>query len=58
LFCIKRQFNDVRLHRALNTVALDFSCFVKMSVQFGGAIRGANLKRVAVCLLAATLATV
>jgi hypothetical protein len=29
----------VRLHRALNTVALDLSCFVKMSVQFGGGWR-------------------
>jgi hypothetical protein len=58
LFCIKGQFHDVRLHNTVDFVAWDFPRFVKMSVQFGGAICGANLKRAGVCLLAATSATV
>jgi hypothetical protein len=48
----------MHLHRALSIVARDVLRFVKMTVQFGGAIRGANFKRVAVRISAATSDTV
>jgi hypothetical protein len=48
----------MRLHRPLNIVAPDFSRFVNLSVQFGGAIRDVNLKRSGVCHFLNTAATV
>jgi hypothetical protein len=56
--CIKLIFCGIRLHCSLKIVAHDFSRFVRVIVQFGGTIRGMNLKRICACRSMDTSATV
>ncbi|MGH7951357.1 MAG: hypothetical protein ACREFE_05490 [Limisphaerales bacterium] len=48
----------MRLHRYLKIVAHDFSRFVNVAAQFGGAIRGVNLNLIGVCFFADVSVTV
>ena len=56
--CPKEHFHDTLSHCFLKIIARDFSCFVTMTMQFGGAIRDVNLKHVCSCLLMGISATV